>query len=192
MGIDKKTIKIIHKGKSHWTNRKNDVELTVVLIDEYFKKRSVKVLDVGCAQGEHTNLLNQKNIVAEGLDYDMKFIKRARKDYPKIKFTKGDMGKMPFKDNSFDVVYCVNSLFYTDVLKVLSEFKRVIKKGGLGIITLDRKIINLDKNKKFYDLDIKDTLKKLDKKIIYKKFKQRTDFFPFKHRHYFYLIAFEN
>jgi 2-polyprenyl-6-hydroxyphenyl methylase / 3-demethylubiquinone-9 3-methyltransferase len=40
--------------------------------------------------------------------------------------------KLPFDDNSFDIVFCCDVLEHvSDVPKVISEISRVLKKGGL-------------------------------------------------------------
>jgi ubiquinone/menaquinone biosynthesis C-methylase UbiE len=51
---------------------------------------------------------------------------------------KGDIGDLPFTDESFDRVVCISVLEHTDdPLKILRELLRVIKKGGRLLLTLD-------------------------------------------------------
>lgn len=50
---------------------------------------------------------------------------------------KGDMTKLPFEDNAFDVVYSYNSIFHMmkkDIDVAVSEMKRVLKPGGMMFI----------------------------------------------------------
>ncbi len=46
----------------------------------------------------------------------------------------GDAHKLPFNNNSFDAVFCLEALEHVaDPLLALKEFKRVMKKGGYGV-----------------------------------------------------------
>jgi ubiquinone/menaquinone biosynthesis C-methylase UbiE len=85
-------------------------------------------------------------------------------------------------------------LFYTDIEKSIPEFCRVLKNNGVGIISFDISITNLDNQKVFH----KDSLEHLD--YILKKqgaqieflsnLNKRIDKEPFKHMHEFYKILF--
>ncbi len=89
------------------------------------KKTGCKqILDAGCGEGHVTNYLYKKHLKIQGMDFDRKVF-----EYPKIKFTEGSMYKIPFKDNSFDVV---TSTFVLEHLerpeKAVMECRRVAKK----------------------------------------------------------------
>ncbi|MBL7036446.1 class I SAM-dependent methyltransferase [Candidatus Microgenomates bacterium] len=91
-----------------------------------------KVLDLGCGDGLNTSILVKKgvkNIV--GVDISSKLVKNAKSINPKIKFYKASAEKLPFKDNSFDVVL-VDSVFHhlMGYSKSLLEIKRVLKPKG--------------------------------------------------------------
>ena len=51
-----------------------------------------------------------------------------------MKFIVADAHSLPFKDKIFDAVFCLEALEHVaDPIRVLSEFKRVMKKGGYGV-----------------------------------------------------------
>lgn len=97
------------------------------------------VLDVGCADGVFSNVIfkatKPKKFI--GLDVVKTSIEWAKKHWvknKKMKFMVGDAHKLPFKSNTFDAVFCLEALEHVaDPMKVFSEFKRVMKKGGYGV-----------------------------------------------------------
>jgi SAM-dependent methyltransferase len=55
-----------------------------------------------------------------------------------VEFKIGDIQRLAFDDNHFNVIYCVSVLEHiTNIKPVLQEFYRVLKPGGLFIITFD-------------------------------------------------------
>lgn len=96
-------------------------------------KSAKKILDQGCGTGEYSLLFGEKYT---GLDYDRNYINDAKKKYPG-KFIIASADKMPFKDNSFDVVFAVGLHHHLDDFQARKAFKesiRVTKKGGKVII----------------------------------------------------------
>ena len=56
----------------------------------------------------------------------------------KVKFTEGWLQKLPFEDDSFDAVCCISVLEHTsNYEEILDEFARVLRPGGLLVITFD-------------------------------------------------------
>lgn len=115
-----------------------------VFFEKYINKTD-KILDIGCGAGRTTiNLYKKgyKNITGLDLsttliDYAKTYIKNNKLD---IEFINGDATKLPFKDNSFDVVIfsyngmqCIPGKKNRD--KVLSEVCRVLKPKGLYLFT---------------------------------------------------------
>ena len=53
---------------------------------------------------------------------------------PNISFIKGDVGNLPFEDNSFDIILSMNGIHaFPDKDKAFNEINRVLKKGGYFI-----------------------------------------------------------
>lgn len=97
-------------------------------------------LDVGCASGYMISEVSKEFPNAEYFAIDIydKAIKYAKKLYPHIEFKVASAAKLPFKNNFFDLI-----LFYETIEHVqnpkecLAEMKRVLRKGGTLILTMD-------------------------------------------------------
>ena len=108
------------------------------------KEKKLRVLDVAVGTGRMipTVLSSNKQIEYVGLD-SSKTMLNSIKRRSNVKLIKGDATKLPFKDNTFDVVFTFHLLWHLpkDVqVKIVNEMKRVCKKDGF--IVLD--IINND------------------------------------------------
>jgi ubiquinone/menaquinone biosynthesis C-methylase UbiE len=90
-----------------------------------FKRK--KVLEVGCAEGQNIkNIFGKNNYY--GLDFSNKKIEFAKKNVSK-NFVVGDALSIPFKANSFDIVFGRDILHHIEEKKkALSEMKRVSRK----------------------------------------------------------------
>lgn len=108
---------------------------------KYLKNKSI--LDIGCGSGRFSIALasfSAKKVI--GLDLGDEGIKIARKvsksnNIKNVKFVKGSALELPFKDNSFDFVFCKGVLHHTGNLqKGLKEYYRVMKKNGMGFLYL--------------------------------------------------------
>lgn len=92
-----------------------------------------KILDLGCGTGSFTfrlsQVFNQSEII--GVDISPGCVKRARKDYPKIKFEIGDIEKTFFKSSSIDLI-CYSGILhhFLDFSKVAKEGARILRTGG--------------------------------------------------------------
>lgn len=100
-----------------------------------FYKPGMKVLDVGCAAGHYLRSLKSrvdKNIDYTGLDATDYHIELARKAFGDDgKFLKGDIFKLQFDDNAFDIVMCNNVILHLPPppAKAISELIRVAKRN---------------------------------------------------------------
>lgn len=97
-------------------------------------------LDVGCASGFMVSEILQNFPKAEyfGIDVYDKAITAAKKNYPRIKFSVASADKLPFKDNSLDLVLFYETIEHVEnPLKCLEEIKRVLRKNGTLILTMD-------------------------------------------------------
>jgi ubiquinone/menaquinone biosynthesis C-methylase UbiE len=104
------------------------------------KIKPLKILDVGCSSGHITSKIADLFPEAEtiGLDSYEKSIKFGEKTYPQIKYVLGDAHKLPFKDETFDLITCIETLEHlVDPLKVVFEMKRCLKKGSYILVGQD-------------------------------------------------------
>jgi ubiquinone/menaquinone biosynthesis C-methylase UbiE len=101
-----------------------------------------RVLDLGCGPGDGAAMLTkERDAVAIGLDYSQGMLDAARKE-PRLvgRLTRGDAGRLPFKNGAFDKIVCTNSFHhYPDHFASLREMRRVLRPGGLLVLVDPRK-----------------------------------------------------
>ncbi len=106
------------------------------------------ILDVGCHSGTFTKKIIDKLKSKEiyGIDISNQAIALAKKRIPYGHFEVADAAKLPFKDNFFEAVFCLEVLEHVDnPKKILLEIKRVLKKGGyvIFLVPSDNKLFKL-------------------------------------------------
>ena len=96
------------------------------------------LLDVGCGTGFLIDLLaGQRKARYCGLDLSDEMIRVANgKTIPGAEFVSGSADKLPWPDESFDIVTCSQSFHhYPYPEKAMREAWRVLKSGGLYILS---------------------------------------------------------
>jgi ubiquinone/menaquinone biosynthesis C-methylase UbiE len=85
-----------------------------------------RALDVGTGTGQGARLLAKRFPDAEvtGVDVASAMLDEARRLAPELTFLEGDAARLPFDDESFDVVANANMIPFLD------EVARVLKPGG--------------------------------------------------------------
>jgi ubiquinone/menaquinone biosynthesis C-methylase UbiE len=95
------------------------------------KLNPMSILDVGCGEGFTLLRLKDENIGKKlsGIDNSDRAISYGKKNFPFLHIKKGDVYKLPFKDNSFDLVLCMEVLEHLDnPIEALIELRRVSRK----------------------------------------------------------------
>lgn len=80
--------------------------LAPVVIYRFADRVHGKVLDAGCGPGYTTHLLSNHGLKTFGLDISSEMIRLARRNFPVLDFTEGDIRSPPFPNNYFDGVFC--------------------------------------------------------------------------------------
>lgn len=92
----------------------------------------VKLLDIGCGNGRLAAAIPVVHYT--GLDLSSQLLKIAQTKYPQHQFVQGSMLKLPFPNQTFDVVACIAALQHIPSpayrLQAIQEMKRVLKSGG--------------------------------------------------------------
>jgi ubiquinone/menaquinone biosynthesis C-methylase UbiE len=103
-----------------------------------------RVLDVGCGTGNISLTLAQQGAHVVGLDASGPMLAKAldkvgRADFS-IAWVRGEAGRLPFADESFDIVLSILALdFMADRESVIQEMVRVLRPGGfLAVAMLNR------------------------------------------------------
>ena len=93
------------------------------------------VLDIACGTGElERRLLDVwPNVSITAIDLCPAMLEHARQKpfADKVNWTESDVTKLPYSDNSFDYVFCVNAFHYfREPRDALSECQRVLRPSG--------------------------------------------------------------
>lgn len=95
-----------------------------------------KTLDVGCGGGLLAEEFARLGCAVTGIDPSELSLETARRHAResglRINYQLGSGERLPFDDNSFDLVYCCDVLEHVqDLERVVSEIARVLKKDGV-------------------------------------------------------------
>lgn len=123
-----------------------------------------KLLDVGCGSGITTR---PWGCVRYGIDTSKKLLEKAIKNDKKGKYMPAHAEKIPFPDNSFDIVISITAIQnFEDIEKGLKEIKRVGKKRF--VLSFLKKSLKREKIEKLINIlfSVKEKIEE-DKDIIF-------------------------
>ena len=111
---------------------------------EFNRHRNENVLEVGCGIGSDLIRFARNGANVTGIDLTERAITLARKRFSiynlQAKLMIEDAENLPFRDESFDLVYSFGVLHHTpNIQKAIDEIYRVLKKGKKAIIMLYHK-----------------------------------------------------
>jgi ubiquinone/menaquinone biosynthesis C-methylase UbiE len=103
------------------------------------------VLDLACGDGAYTRWLAEAGTNVLAIDISRPFLDFAQREIrpeftpDRIRFAIGDFRRLPLSDDSFDLVWCAQSLYsLPDPLKALQEMRRKAKpRGFVAVIEND-------------------------------------------------------
>ena len=112
--------------------------LLEMLNDMIGEKAPVAILECGCGPGGILGEISPTNNFLAGVDINFNYLLMARKEYDSaLNFLQSDIERLPFKNDSFDIVYCVGVLSYLeDDRNAMREMCRVLKADGKVIISV--------------------------------------------------------
>ena len=130
------------QGGNLYNKYSSKIPLVKFLMKNYFRQfdflfskcRGVRsILDVGCGEGYIIkyikNKYDNKKLYLEGVDLSEDVINIAKKNNPGVKFSKGDIYCLNYKDNSFDLVLATEVLEHLEKPEeALKELRRVSRK----------------------------------------------------------------
>ena len=103
--------------------------------------KSLNLLDVGCSAGDITAYFSRYVGKTVGFDVDKQAIKLAKKRYSSYKnlsFIEAGGSKLPFKNDSFEIVLCNQVYSYVaNPEGLMNEILRVMKSRGICLFTGD-------------------------------------------------------
>jgi 2-polyprenyl-3-methyl-5-hydroxy-6-metoxy-1,4-benzoquinol methylase len=108
--------------------------------DRFFDIRKKRVLDLACGWGGHAMAFASEGatvICSDVSDYKFSEIQRfARERDITLATLRGDCQKLPFKDNSFDIILALDVIEHIGSVSGLAgEVGRLLRSGGICLVT---------------------------------------------------------
>lgn len=141
---------LYHAEKDHWWQPDSVLYLLKTSINPvrvgYFKKKLFNelnraphgsaALEVGCGGGILCEEIARMGFETTGIDPSAQSlhiaVTHAKTSGLNIRYEQGTGEALPFRDNSYDVIFCCDVLEHVrDLPSVISEISRVLKPGGL-------------------------------------------------------------
>jgi SAM-dependent methyltransferase len=94
------------------------------------------VLDVGCANGVFSYLIQDRVGELHALEPNAEYLDQARNLVEHAHFYHQTAVPLPFRDTFFDKALLLDVLYYTDEQATIAELFRVLKPGGMLIVSL--------------------------------------------------------
>ena len=111
----------------------------IKIISRYKNINKSKILDIGCGAGYLDSMLCQKSKLYIGIDF---VDERKIRSFP---FLRATTLKLPFKDNSFNIIICNHVIEHVhNPDKLLYEINRLLKRDGICYITSPNKLWPLE------------------------------------------------
>lgn len=117
-------------------------KLAVLSLLDKFEVKNGKLLDAGCGSGVMVQEFLSRGFEVCGIDVSQKMIDEANKfiKNDKAHFSVGDVESLNFPADTFDVVVSIGVLDYLEADDaVIKEFKRVLKPGGVAVLSVSNK-----------------------------------------------------
>ena len=96
------------------------------------------VCDMGCGPGHIARYLRAHGVAVCGIDLSAEMLQQARALNPDIEFRQGNMLSLEIEDETFAGMTAFYSLIHIpreEVIKALTELKRVLRSGGLLLLS---------------------------------------------------------
>ena len=110
--------------------------LTPLYLDTF--QRHQPLLEAGCGSGQWMHYFKKFGIDATGIDWSETLRSRSLDYDPTVHFDNGDMRALPYPNDSFGGVVAMGSPEHVleGPARVFQEFYRVLRPGGVAIITV--------------------------------------------------------
>jgi ubiquinone/menaquinone biosynthesis C-methylase UbiE len=115
--------------------------------------KHAKILDVACGAGRDVQYFMEEGYDPVGIDASKGMINEAKSRVVDGNFKQMDMLNLEFDENSFDAVWCMNSLLHIPkdlVLNALKNFFKVLKPSGVLFLAVQEgegeRFVNFEKS----------------------------------------------
>jgi len=111
-------------------------ELILYIIKRFVSPKRVKILEIGCGNGNVSNFLLNNGYTIVGCDLFYEGLRFAKERNNKLKLIQGNVFKLPIKSKSFDIVCAFDVIEHLDDVRAIKEMERVCKNEGYIFITV--------------------------------------------------------
>ena len=125
-----------------------------MIIDNCNISKDEKILEVGCGAGRLGNIFLKKDYDYFGLEKSSSLVSKFKKLIDENKVDIMNDNKIPFEDNTFDIVFCYSVIQY---LKDEDSFTSFLNE----MLRISKKMVGI------YDLETLDSTKNMRNKYIY-------------------------
>jgi SAM-dependent methyltransferase len=113
----------------------------IIPYTQRYPRQGIHILDIGCGQGCHVNLMNKNNYRCVGIDSSRAMIREGMRKYglKSNVLREGDAtNKDQFSPNTFSHVLCMyfSYYYYRNPEVVIENVKRWLRKGGYFVVHL--------------------------------------------------------
>jgi ubiquinone/menaquinone biosynthesis C-methylase UbiE len=122
---------------------KNPHDQVVALVSILRERGARRVLDLGCGAGRHTVYLAREGFEVSATDIAENGLKLARewlgRENLSAELKQSDISHIPYPSDFFDAVISIYVIYhktYADMQQVVAEIHRVLKPGGIALISL--------------------------------------------------------
>jgi len=156
--IDKEGLALVcYVGMPVWFNKFMDFfqRKTLHYLISDISLQSKHILDIGTGVGRWVQEFSHKTSHITGVDIEKNRLEQTQAKFPQYKFVHTSAEKLPFKDESFDLVNTITVLQhmpYKEKEMAIQEIGRVTKKGGY--VTFIELIDTRDKAKHVFPLSM--------------------------------------
>lgn len=114
-------------------------QLARAILTEALAQQPGRILEVGCGTGRWLADLHSAGELLYGLDLSMGMLHQALGRDRQLHLIQGQAERLPFRDSSFNLVYCVNALHhFGSPQEFIREAYRLLGTGGkLAVIGMD-------------------------------------------------------
>ena len=130
------------------------------------KRKSMSILDVGCGAGYLAKQM-AKYAHVQGVDMHPQALLYSRKRGLAVK--KASVTKLPYKNNSFDVVTCIDVLCHKSIKNdriAFAELSRIIKPGGFLIVRVPALPLLFSRHDKYVETRERYSKAKFKKRLL--------------------------
>lgn len=106
---------------------------------------AARVLDIACGSGFGSLILAQHGFRVTGADLSEETVAACRRNFshPELRFEAADASALPYTNESFDMIVSFETIEHsTRYREMLTEFRRVLSKDGLLVLSTPNIVIN--------------------------------------------------